>query len=733
MNEFIEQFLIESREHVEQATADLLALEKVPEDKASLDSAFRAFHTLKGGAGIVDFDAMAHAIHAAEDVLANVRSGTQVITTRLIGDCLTCLDQVVQWLDTMQSTGELPPHAQAQVQAQALVARFSSVAGNAREPVVVPHLSEGTDWLEGFLALHPGERSRAKVAIRYVPKADCFYSGEDPIGIFSALPGLLALDLAPASPWPSLDEIDPFACNLILTALAETPEAEVIQALGAVAQACDVRALASQGASAQLSGIGRDVLEAQLLLLAETAGQGAPGRIASAGAVAANVLRCLGADVDAERLEHATQASLAVTDARALRKAIDALLHGSAVDEATPAIVAGEAEGGARTLRIDAARVDALVNLTGELTVAKNAIGHVAKLVQEGDQAAVLLLKHRYAVLDRLIGELQLSVLGMRVLPLRHVFQRFPRLLREIAGDLGKPAVLVLEGGETEADKAIVEMLFEPLLHVIRNALGHGIEDAATRIANRKPPIATIRLWAERQGDNVIVSVSDDGGGIDLERVRHVALARGVVTEGVLADMGEKEVTSLIFEPGFSTAQDVTGMSGRGVGMDAVRAAITRIGGSVDVRSLRGAGTTIAFTLPFSVMLARVMVVSAAGQEFGIPLDAVIETVRIGFERITSIGAAQAVVLRNQTVPVVSLAHALGLNDEPPVAGEAMLVVSEVDGYRCALRVDRVGERMEVMLKPLDGFLEGARGLAGSTLLGDGSVLLVLDLGELFQ
>jgi two-component system chemotaxis sensor kinase CheA len=296
---------------------------------------------------------------------------------------------------------------------------------------------------------------------------------------------------------------------------------------------------------------------------------------------------------------------------------------------------------------------------------------------------------------------------------------------------LGKPARLLTEGDATEADKAIVESLFEPLLHVMRNALDHGIEDAATRAAAGKPPSATIQLRAGRDGDRVLIEVEDDGGGIDVDRVRAVALARGVAKAEALADMSEQGIVDLIFAPGFSTAEAVSSLSGRGVGMDAVRSAVARMGGRVAVESRRGAGTTVRFVLPFTVMMSAVMTVEAGGQLFGIPMEAVLETVRVAPDAIAPVGASRAFVLRDRTIPLIDLTEVLGaarVSDRP---GNASVVVVTAAGQVGGLEVDRLGSRMDIMLKPMDGLLAGAAGIAGTTLLGDGRVLIVLDLQTL--
>jgi len=733
MNDFIEQFLIESREQIEQATAELLALEETPADKARLDGAFRAFHTLKGGAGIVDFTAMAKAVHAAEDALSSARSGARGITAVLIGDCLTCLDQLARWLDATERAGDFPKDAEAQ--ASVIVARFARSAGETL--VALPESrSVPKKWAEVLRAKYATLGARAQTAIRYVPDASCFYEGLDPLARIAALPGVLAVSVEPASPWPPLDALDPFTCNLVLSALTTSSRTDVIGSMGSAAGQCDIdESRDEEGSGGELlPPAAREVLEEQLLLLGETRVHGSTGRMASAGVVAANVLRSARRAAAANRISDATEAALAEGEPRFLKEAIETVLGKASLSEvAAPFSPATHQQMVRQTLRIDAARIDAIVNLTGELTVAKNSIGHVAKLAQEGGNALASILKDRHAALDHLVSELQRSVLAMRVVPLDTVFQRFPRMLREISSDLGKPARLVVEGGETEADKAIVEMLFEPLLHVLRNALAHGVENDSTRAARHKPAIATIRMRAGRQGEHVLVEVSDDGGGIDVARIHQAALARNLVDEATLVAMSDDEAIEMIFEPGFSTAREVTGLSGRGVGLDAVRTAVERLAGRVSVESRAGEGTTVRFTLPYSVMLTRVMVVDAGEQTFGIPLDAVVETLRVDANRIAPIGAAHAIVLRDRTIPLVALAGALGLHREERPAAEATIVVTKLNGHYGALRVDRIGERMEVMLKPLDGLLAGMRGLAGSTLLGDGSVLLVLDLGELFQ
>ena len=735
MNEFLQQFLIESRELVEHATEALLILEQSPLDTERLDAAFRDLHTLKGGAGIVEFAAMERAVHAAEDVLSRARSNSSPLTPALVADCLVCLDQVLQWLDSLEQTGELPP-ASSDGEADRIIARFRVADADIPKARSSPVQGSVPGWIADILGRNSNVRAQAKTAVRFIPDSDCFYKGEDPIARVTALQGLLVLDLAPLNEWPALEAFDPFTCNLVLTALTASTISEVSAQMEGHTGECEIRTINSDrddNTSASLPPHARDVLSAQIAFLTDSKARSLAGRIGSAGVTAANVLRYSGRNGDAEILVRAMQESLAATTADTLLRAIAQTLAPEFQAPAIAVPVSHRTEVTARTLRIDAERIDALVRLTGELTVAKNAIEHVVKMAQTNDTSIAGVLKDRHAVLDRLIGELQSSVLAMRVLPLRSVFQRFPRVVREMSASLGKPVRLAIEGEDTEADKAIVEMLFEPLLHIVRNAVDHGVESPQQRTERGKPPVGTIRMRAERRRDQVLIEVNDDGRGIDLDRVREVAKERGVTNDESLRSMTDAEVIDLVFAPGFSTSATVTELSGRGVGMDAVRTAVERVGGRAAIESRAGHGTTVSFSLPFSVMMTHVMTVEAGGQLFGVPLDAVVETVRVPREAIAAVGAAHAIVLRNRTVPVLQLANVLGVREETRNVADALIVVTTVAGQLYGIHVDRLGERMAVILKPLEGLLADTPGITGTTLMGDGRVLLVLDIGELLQ
>ena len=740
MNEFLQQFVIESREIAAAASEGLLVLEHTPRDAAHLDAVFRAFHTLKGGAGIVEFAAMERAVHAAEDILSEARSDEHPLTIARVGQCLACLDQVLQWLDAIEQTDGLPEAAAGQ--ADRLISQMERSSDSEPTRSAIPSKdSPVAVWLEDSLQKHARARAQARTAVRFVPAADSFYQGEDPLELMTLLPGLLALDCSPVEDWGPLDTLDLFACNLSLTALSAASLSDVTAHFQGRSGKCDIVAVAS-AVSVQSEITTRepalsirviDVISAQAELLSETKPEDFVGRVTAAGQTATNALRFCGRSRDAERVIQGMRKSLQERTVQPLQQALVEALTIAIPEAAAPSKPSPASDIVARTFRVESERVDALVRLAGELTVVNNAIGHVVKLAQAGDPSVADLLKDRHSTLQHLVNELQRSVLGIRVQPLRVVFQRFPRLVREMSTSQGKSVKLVIEGENTEADKAVVEMLFEPLLHMVRNAIDHGVESPSGRASSGKPPVATLLTKAMRQSDQVLIQINDDGAGIDIARVREVAKTRGVATEEQLNAMSEADVLDLIFAPGFSTATAVTQASGRGVGMDAARRTVERAGGRVSIATRAGAGTSVGITVPFSVMMTHVMTVEAGGQMFGLPLEAIIETVRVPRAAIVKVGAAHAVVLRERTIPVIDLATLLGVEQTRRDTTEVTLVVAAAGGEWGGFRVDRLGERLDLILKPLEGLLTETPGILGTTLLGDGRVLLVLDIGEMLQ
>jgi two-component system, chemotaxis family, sensor kinase CheA len=443
MDEFLKQFLIEAHELVDQGTADLLALEQQPDEPGRLDSAFRAVHTLKGAAGIVDFAEMENTLHFAEDALAAVRGGARQMDPQLIGHCLSTLDQVLDWLQVIESTGELPQGAAAA--SDAVIGGFSSEA--AARP------AQSSDWIAALRARLP-KGTEPLTAVRYTPATNSFFDGGDPLAVMREIPQLLVLNIEQHGEAGALDLFDPFSCSISLSALSGASIEEVRAALPPES-GLEIDSLA--GMDLALPEEALALLKGQLALLSAAAPEPPLGTIVSAGRTAVAVLRHAGLEAQALQVADALPRAEAGEGAEFLTGAIERVLRGEAApgaglvaDIASPA---GEAV--ARSLRVDVERIDVLVRLAGELQVAKNAIGHLTRLAADGAEPALLAarLKEQQELLERLVTELQRSVVAIRVLPLRHVFQRFPKVVREMGQATRRAVRLVTEGDDTEADK----------------------------------------------------------------------------------------------------------------------------------------------------------------------------------------------------------------------------------------------------------------------------------------
>lgn len=388
-----------------------------------------------------------------------------------------------------------------------------------------------------------------------------------------------------------------------------------------------------------------------------------------------------------------------------------------------------------RTLKVDQVKIDRLMNLVGEMVVAKNALPYLAGRAEEHYRVRELSreIKTQYSVINRIAEEMQDAMMQVRLLPVSFIFQRFPRLVRDIAHKLGKEVELVMQGESTEADKNIIEALGEPLIHILRNSLDHGLELPEEREAAGKPRSGKLEISAQPFSDRVLITIRDDGRGIDAEAIRRKAYEKGLIDEATAERLDEQESLNLIFAAGLSTAAKVSDLSGRGVGMDVVRSAILRVNGNIDLRSQPGKGTELRLSLPLSMAVTNVMIIESAGQRFGVPMDAVAETVRVARRDIHLIKHRQTTVLRGRVIPLLALNTLLGL-DIPPLANEddaqAVLIV-RIDQDELGIIVDDCRETVDIILKPLEGFLGTLPGYAGTALLGDGSVLLVLNPTEL--
>jgi two-component system chemotaxis sensor kinase CheA len=388
-----------------------------------------------------------------------------------------------------------------------------------------------------------------------------------------------------------------------------------------------------------------------------------------------------------------------------------------------------------QTIRIDVARLDELLNLVGEIVVHKTRLQRQAAqlALRLGDDPLAREAEEGAQHFARVAGQLQDQVTALRMLPIETVFSRFPRVVRDLAAKLGKQVELVIDGRETELDRSVLEEVGDPLGHLVRNAIDHGIEPPDLRVAAGKPPVGRVRLSARHADGSIVIAVEDDGRGIDPEALRRAAVERGILTPEAAAGLSDAEARLLIFAPGFSTAGRVTDVSGRGVGMDVVRTNIERLGGRVEVDSTPGVGTRISLTLPLTLAIVEAMVVRAGQGTYALPVTGVVETLRTPADAVAWIGGRSVLLVRGQVVALDSLEAALGRPGGVGIGSRAELdvVVVRSGDRQLALVVDDFVGNQEIVLKSLGSFVGRPAGIAGATIMADGSVALVIDIPAL--
>lgn len=387
------------------------------------------------------------------------------------------------------------------------------------------------------------------------------------------------------------------------------------------------------------------------------------------------------------------------------------------------------------SIRVDLDRVDAVMNLAGELVLSRNRLmrlgGKLAESDAEGEVSTQL--NEAIAQLDLVTTDVQLAVMKMRMQPIAKVFNKFPRMVRDMARRNNKDIDLVISGEETELDKTVIEEIGDPLVHLIRNAVDHGMETPEERVAKGKPRRGTVSLSAYQEGRNIIVSVTDDGKGIDPAAVRKSAVEKGLISQEEADRLSKKDSLSLIFIPGFSTAKVVSNISGRGVGMDVVKTNITRINGSISVESEVGKGTSVIFRLPLTLAIIQALTVEANNEVYGIPLSTVIENIRVMADEVKTVEGQEVIHIRDRVVPVVRLGSLVSGDFSAASSEWKYIVIIGIGDKRFGLLVDRLHGQEEIVMKSMGEYLKGTEGIAGACITGDGNVILILDVAGLLE
>ncbi|MBG7222420.1 chemotaxis protein CheA [Pseudomonas aeruginosa] len=740
--EILQDFLVEAGEILEQLSEQLVELESRPDDMDLLNAIFRGFHTVKGGAGFLQLNALVECCHIAENVFDILRKGERRVSSELMDVVLQALDTVNAMFDQVREQSEPPP---ATPELLAALARLAEPEGAApAEPVQAPPAavppaepaappeapaqsasSDITDdEFEQLLDALQGDEAPAS-AVAEAPAAPAgdeisdaeFEALLDQLhgkGKFvppavSAEPAQVPAEAVEPAAAAAGDDISDDEFEALLDELhgkgkfGDVPEAAGTPA--APAAAAPAAAPAEQGKAPAAAGgdeISDDEFES---LLDELHGKGKFNGASEAVAAAAAVAKNIAAKSPAAK-------PVAPAKAAAARPA------------APDRPAASEAE---TTVRVDTARLDEIMNMVGELVLVRNRLVRLG--LNSGDEA----MAKAVANLDVVTGDLQMSVMKTRMQPIKKVFGRFPRLVRDLARNMKKEINLELVGEETDLDKNLVEALADPLVHLVRNAVDHGIESPEEREAAGKPRVGQVVLSAEQEGDHILLMITDDGKGMDAEVLRNKAVEKGLLERDAADRLTDLECYNLIFAPGFSTKTEISDVSGRGVGMDVVKTKISQLNGTVNVFSQKGAGSKIVIKVPLTLAIMPTLMVMLGSQAFAFPLVNVNEIFHLDLSRTNVVDGQEVVIVRDKALPLFYLKRWLVPSAAHEEQGEGHVVILSVGTQRIGFVVDQLVGQEEVVIKPLGKMLQGTPGMAGATITGDGRIALILDVPSMLK
>ncbi len=673
LSQFIPSFLEESFEGLELMESGLLNLQ--PGDNETIHSIFRAAHSIKGGAGTFGFDNVTEFTHLVETLLDEMRDGRREISstdTEILLESVDCMRLLIE--AARDETGyDEDKIAQTS-------ARLSQTLGNE------PSTSSESD-----VTATDDKPTGSGYHIKFVPEHSLAKTGNDPLFLFSALAELGELTIfADTQELPALMDIDAQELYLSwqLTLFTESDEAEIIEIFEWVEDECLL----------ELSTIVDD-----------------------------SNTSVLEQEEPSAKTEQESDTSIqapVVVDVISPEQVQNKQVEPAATKDSTSKDKAPKAKTDVGSIRVGVDKVDSLINLVGELVITQSML---SELGNDFDMSKVERLTSGLEQLLQNTKEMQESVMRIRMLPISFAFNRFPRLVHDLAIKTGKAMELVIKGEQTELDKTVMEQIGDPLVHLVRNAADHGIEASAVRIANGKPEKGTISLDAYHQGGNIVIEINDDGAGINRSIVFDKAVEKGLIDAN--ATLTDSQVYDLLFEPGFSTAAEVTDISGRGVGMDVVKRNIQALGGRIQVESAMGKGSTFKVNLPLTLAILDGQLVKVGSETYIIPLISIVESLQIDNKLINRVSGDMVLYrLRDDNVPVLPIYQLFNLDTDCTEINNALLVVVEADGQKVGLMVDDLLAQQQVVIKSLKDNYQQVAGISGATILGDGSVAMILDI-----
>ena len=739
--DILQDFLVEAGEILEQLQEQLVDLENNPEDANLLNAIFRGYHTVKGGAGFLSLTELVEICHGAENVFDVMRNGQRTLTPELMDIILQATDVVVDMFERVKSQEPLEP-------------------ADAKLVDTLHKLSKPESPDENIFDTDES-----------APSAQPEIASEPELDIVDEAP-------APASSSGDIDEISEDEFEALLDELhGSSAPGKSAPGQSSTSTKSEAKAPAAQSPDVKSpdvsSGSGDDITDDEFeALLDDLHGKGKFSAAEESAAPSKPAPQSASASGDEEITDDEFEALLdqlhgsgqgptvqSAADTKAPQPNVDkaateaiqkAKQSAPAVAKAAPAAAAPSKAASAApaskdagkkdekkaapsappaetTVRVDTKRLDQIMNMVGELVLVRNRL--ISLGINTNDES----MSKAIANLDVVTGDLQGAVMKTRMQPIKKVFGRFPRVVRDLARSLKKEITLELEGEETDLDKNLVEALADPLVHLVRNSVDHGVEMPDDRAAAGKPRMGTVKLSASQEGDHILLTIEDDGKGMDPEKLKEIAISRGVLDADAAARMSDVEAFNLIFAPGFSTKTEISDISGRGVGMDVVKTKINQLNGTVNIDSQLGKGTRLEIKVPLTLAILPTLMIIIGKQTFALPLGSVSEIINMDIKKTNTVDGQLTMIVRSKAIPLFFLGDWLIRGPKSIEREKGHVVVLQVGTRQVGFVVDALIGQEEVVIKPLDALLQGTPGMAGATITSDGGIALILDIPSLLK
>ncbi|MDD8058590.1 MULTISPECIES: chemotaxis protein CheA [Shewanella] len=721
--EILQDFLIEAGEILELLQEQLVALENNPDDSDLLNAIFRGFHTVKGGAGFLSLTPMVDVCHEAENTFDLLRTGKRGVNAELMDIILQAVDAINSMFAQTQQGQQQDPADAELLSKLKLLSSGAPLPSEMGEAAVAPEIiEEAIDVVEPEYVedINP-EVSESTSSIDEIDESefeallDALHgTGKSPTSNASSA----TIETPSSAASSSSDEITDDEFEALLDELhgsgsfktKDEPAAEKPKPAEPVVEPL-----------VDSDEITDDEFER---LLDELHGKGAAPAVGKSPAPASNNASAPPKATEIVKPAAPTSAPVKATPPAPKAEAAKDKALAPAPAKA-PAVPQGET-----TVRVDTARLDDIMNMVGELVLVRNRLVSLGITREDEEMSKAL------ANLDLVTADLQGAVMKTRMQPIKKVFGRFPRVVRDLARTLNKEIDLIMIGEDTDLDKNLVEALADPLVHLVRNSVDHGIEMPITREANGKPRSGTITLSASQEGDHILLKIEDDGAGMDPDKLKQIAISRGVLDEDAAARMTDNEAYNLIFAPGFSTKVEISDISGRGVGMDVVKTRINQLNGTVHIDSMKGKGTVLEIKVPLTLAIMPTLMVDVSKQVFALPLSSVNEIFNLDLSKTNIVDGQLTVIFRNKAVPLFYLEQWLHSKKTTFKHGDKKhghVVIVQLGTMQIGFVVDALIGQEEVVIKPLGSMLQGTPGMAGATITSDGGIALILDIPGLLK